>query len=150
MFSPTERSGDLVIAGVLFCIGLIWIIGSLGMPRGEFAVPGPGFFPTMLGTLMCVASFALGLHTLLVKSTQRVRIGHPYIWSTIMAMLMVSIVFERLGFIATMALFVGFFLKLLSGLRWIPCTAFSIAAAVGAYLFFNLLLGIQLPFAHWF
>jgi putative tricarboxylic transport membrane protein len=150
MWTPTDRSGDLVIAGILFCIGLVWILESLVMPHGEFSVPGPGFFPTLLGVLLCGVSFLLGARTLFSRTTQPVKIGHLHIWSTIMALMVLAFFFERLGFIITTALFVGFFLKMLSAMRWIPCILLSVAAAISAYLFFDFLLGIPLPSTPWF
>jgi hypothetical protein len=40
-------------------------------------------------------------------------------------------------------------LKTLSPLRWITCLLIAGAAAAGAFLFFNTLLGVQLPPVRW-
>lgn len=149
-WTSTERSGELVISGILFCIGLYWMIESRVMPKGEFLVPGPGFFPVLLGALLCIVSLALGVQTFLNRTTRQVKIGHPYIWSTIIALIVVAVFFERLGFILMIALFVGFLLKILSSLRWMTCILWAIVGAVSAYLFFKLLLGIQIPSPRWF
>ena len=148
-WTSTERSGELVIVGIIFGVGLLMILVSIAMPRGEFSVPGPGFFPTLVGVLLCSISFALGVQKFFNKTSQRVKIGHRSIWSTIIALIVVGVFFERLGFILVIALFLGFLLKILSNLRWIACILWAIAAAISAYLFFDLLLGIQLPSAHW-
>ena len=148
-WTSTERSGELVIAGVLFCIGLFGILNSRAMPPGEFSVPGPGFFPILLGVLLCSVSLALGIQTFFNRTSQGVKVGHHHIWSTIIALIIVGVFFELLGFILMITLFVGFLLKILSNLRWIACILWAIAAAISAYLFFYLLLGIQLPSARW-
>jgi hypothetical protein len=148
-WTSTERGGELVIAGILFCIGLFWIIESRYMPRGEFSVPGPGFFPILLGVLMCLVSGALGVQRFLDRTSGQVKIGHPKIWSTIVAIIVLAVFFERLGSIVMIALFVAFLLKILSHLRWYACILWGIAAAISAYLFFDPLLGIQLPRARW-
>ncbi len=148
---PTERVGELVITGVLFCIGLFSVLMSRDMPKGEFSVPGPGFYPTILGFVMCSFSIALGIRVFLYyRTTKRVEIGHPYIWFTTVALIIVAILFERIGFIPMIALFIVFLLRILSHLRWVSCILWAIAGAVTAYLLFDLLLGVQLPSIFWF
>jgi putative tricarboxylic transport membrane protein len=149
MWTSTERTGELAITGILFCIGLFVILASRNMPRGEFAVPGPGFFPRVLGLTLCLVSLVLGIRIFLHKTTQQVKIGHRYIWSTIIAIIVLAFFFERLGFILATALFVGFLLRILAHLRWIPCILWAVGAAISAYLLFDLLLGINLPSVHW-
>jgi len=149
MIAPTQRTGDMVIAGALFCIGLIWVVGTVDMPRGEFSIPGPGFFPVVLGLALCGASLALGGSILMFRAAKRVSIGNTYIWSTPIALIALAILFERLGFVPSIALFIGFFLRLLSDLKWVTCVVAAVAAAIGAYLFFSYLLGVSLPSTRW-
>jgi hypothetical protein len=121
------------------------------MPHGEFSVPGPGFLPTLLGVLLCGVSLALGIRGLLHRTTtERIEIGHPYIWSAIVAICVLAFFLEPIGFIPTIALFVGFFLKTLSERGWVASIVLGTAAAICAYLFFNRLLGIYLPLGFWF
>lgn len=146
MLRTTERIGDVVISGVLFCIGLFSILVSRWMPKIQSAVTGPGTFPNLLGILLCVVSLALGVYTLLHReSIKEVEIGHSGTWTIPVAIIVVGVFFERLGFVPMIAFFVGFFLKIFSNLGWIACVIFAAAAAISAYLFFNLLLGIPLP-----
>jgi putative tricarboxylic transport membrane protein len=148
-WTSAERSGELVIAGILFCIGLFWIIESLLMPFGEYSVPGPGFFPIWLGVLLCIVSVTLGVQRFLDRDSVQVKIGDPKIWFTIIAVIVLAVFFERLGFILMITLFVAFFMNILSHSRWYACILWGIAAAISAYLFFDLLLGIQLPRGRW-
>ncbi len=146
VWGPSEQTGNLIIAGILLCIGLSSILTSQAMPRGEFAVPGPGFFPTLLGLILCGVSLALCISIILQsKITNRVEIAYPNIWSIIVATMVLGVFFERIGFIPMTCLFVGFILKVLSDLGWIACAISGAAAAISAYLFFNVLLDIQLP-----
>ena len=149
MIAPTQRAGELAIAGVLFVIGLIWVLGTLDMPKGDFSVPGPGLFPVLLGLALCGASLALGGSVIWSRTSRRVPVGNAYIWSTPIALIALAILFERLGFVLSITLFIGFFLKLLSDLKWGICVAAAVAAAVGAYLFFSYLLGVPLPPTRW-
>lgn len=145
----SQRTGELVAAGALFTIGLVWALGSLEMPRGEFSVPGPGFFPMFLSGGLCASALLIALNALRSRVTARVRVGNASIWSTGIALLVVAVLFEPLGFIPAIALFVAFFLRLLSGFRWIPCILTALAAACVVYLFFGVLLGIPLPPVRW-
>jgi len=151
IWKSTQRNGELVIAGIIFCIGLGGALMSRSMPKGEYMVPGPGLFPALLGTLLCVVSLAFIVRLALSKSDKKVvEVGHRYIWATTAAIILVSIFLERLGFILVITFFVGFLLKLLSNLGWIACILWAVAGAIAAYLFFDSLLGVQLPSARWF
>lgn len=146
----SERKGELVISGIMFCIGLFFILLSREMPHGNLNVPGPGFFPTLLGVLLCGSSFAICIRSFLYKTTNRIKIGHPCIWSTLMAIIVLAFFFERLGFILAITLFVAFLLKSIAHFRWIPCILWAVAAAISAYLLFDVVLGIELPRTPWF
>jgi hypothetical protein len=150
MAAVREKTGDMVISGILFSIGLVAILLSRLMPPGEFSVPGPGFFPTLLGTFLCIVSGAQAGRLVARKgSSDWVRIGHPRVWTTLAALLGIAVFFETLGFIPVMALFVFFCLKTFSPLRWIICLLIAGAAAAGAFLFFDTLLGVRLPPVRW-
>ena len=149
-WKSTERRGELVIAGILFCIGLVGVLMSRAMPKGEYMVPGPGLFPALLGLLLCGVSLAFIVRLALHKGARNVvNVGHRYIWATTAAIILVSLFLERLGFILVMTFFVGFLLRLLSRLGWIACILWAFAGAVSAYLFFDSLLGVQLPSLQW-
>jgi len=45
-------------------------------------------------------------------------LGHRSIWSTLAAIVLLAFAFERAGFLWSMGVFVGFFLWMLSPLRW--------------------------------
>jgi putative tricarboxylic transport membrane protein len=151
MWKLNERSGELVIAAIIFCIGLVGALMSRAMPKGEYSVPGPGLFPAVLGTLLCGVSVALIVRLVLYRGTKKVvDVGHRYIWATTASIILISLFLERFGFILAITIFVGFLLKLLSGLRWLACILWAVVSSIAAYLFFNTLLGVQLPSAQWF
>ena len=147
VWGPTERNGNLVIAGILWCIGLYCILASQDMPHVEYvAVPGSGFFPTILGIILCGVSLALGVGIILHRTTTNyVEIAHLHIWLIIMAIMVMGVFFERIGFIPMTWLFVASILKILSDHGWLVCAVSGAVAAISAYLFFNTLIGIHLP-----
>lgn len=151
MWKIDGKIGESVISFILFGLGGIWLWLSKEMPKGEFSVPGPGFFPTLIGILFCMISLALGLKSLFQKEEDKtVKIGHSYIWSTIIAIIVLSFLYEGLGFLITVAIFVGILLKILSSLGWKRSLFWGTVAAIASYLFFHFLLGLQLPTARWF
>jgi len=145
-----QRTGEVAIAAVLFTIGLVWFIVSLQMPRGEFAVPGPGFFPMFLSLALCASALVLvGVGLFGGTPVPQVRVGNRSIWATPVALLLLAVLFEPLGFLPAIALFVAFFLRLLAGFRWLVCLVAGLAAAYAVYLFFGGLLGLPLPPVRW-
>ena len=151
MFKVHERKGLIILSFILFTLGGVWLWISREMPTGEFSVPGPGFFPTLIGILFCFITLVLGIKSLFKKEiNQCVQIGHPYIWSTIITIIILSFLYEGLGFLITITIFVGILLKILSPLGWKRSLFWGIVAAISSYLFFHFLLGIQLPSARWF
>ena len=146
MREPTERTGDLITVGVLFCIGLFSIIYSQRMPPGMYGEVGPGFFPKLIGTLLCGVSLALGTHRFIKKSTtKRVKMSQGKVWFIIAAIIILTVFFKKVGFIPLVALFVGFLLKIFSNMGYKKCITLGVAAAIIAYLIFASLLGIELP-----
>ncbi len=150
MFSVAERVGSLLGVLALFAVGALWILEAQRMPPGEFSVPGPGFFPTLLATGLCLATAGLALQAWRGRTAEPpVQVGHRYIWATLGAILALAFIFERAGFICSMTLFVGFLLRVLSPLRWFLLIPAAIAAAVAAYVFFGTVLGLRLPPTPW-
>lgn len=148
-FHPPRRQGELAVAVAFFLVGAVWLVGVLDMPKGEFSVPGPGFFPALLGLALCVTSVALAGKVLAAKTTARVPIGNWHIWSTGIALGVLALLFEPLGFVPSVALFIAFFLKRLAGMRWATSILAAAAAAGAAYWFFSSLLGVPLPPVRW-
>ena len=150
MLSVPERVGSLIAVLALFAVGALWILEAQRMPPGEFSVPGPGFFPTLLATCLCLATVGLGIQAWRGRTAgPPVQVGHRHIWATLAAVLALAFVFERVGFVCSMTLFVGFLLRVLSPLRWFLLIPAAIAAAGAAYFFFETLLGLRLPPTPW-
>ncbi len=59
MWCVSRRRGEAIIAIVLAGLGAYWIVGAWVMPAGEFSVPGPGFIPTLVGSLLVLVAIGL-------------------------------------------------------------------------------------------
>lgn len=140
------RAGGRATAVVLAGLGALWIGMAVGMPKGDFAVPGPGFFPGLLGGGLVGAAAWLAWRAMRAAAGgPEVALGHPNIWAALLAILLLAPLFERLGFVASIALFVGVLLYRLTALRWWSVVLAAGASSLIAYGFFSHLLGLRLP-----
>ena len=141
----TEKNGDLTAAAGLFAIGSLAVIGSRFMPAGRLDDMGPGFFPVILGVILCAASAAIAVKSLAKPSAgNEIKLIHRDSWSIVGGTIAMAFLFKPLGAIPVIGIYVFFLLKLLTRLGWGKCVLFSAASALVTYLFFDLLLGIPL------
>lgn len=146
----TNQKGDLIISGGLCAMGIFVILKARAMPYGEATVPGPGFLPMILGVLLFGISVILGIKALFSRGNPvPIHLGHRSMVSILIAMVLLAGLLERAGFLPVMTLFVFLSLKTLSRLRWWMCLLWGLVAALVAYGFFGLVLGIPLPFGTW-
>lgn len=147
MFSRlTERVGDFLAAAALFLVGASALIISRLMPAGRFGDVGPGFFPSILGVVLCVVAIALGAATLWRRDGQEiVAIAHRDSWAIVGGLLVMAVLFSTVGALTMIGLYVLFLLKLLSRLGWIKCVVFAAVTVAAGYVIFDVLLGIPLP-----
>jgi|SRR3989339_1174204 len=150
MWGSHERAGNLIILGFLFCLGLYSIICSLIMPPAAYGEVGPGFFPKILGVLLCGISIVLGIQNFIkTNTTNRVEISYRKVWYIVPSIIVLAVLFEKVGFIPLVALLVCFLLRIFSNVGYKKCIAFSVILAIGAYLIFGSLLELQLPRGEW-
>jgi len=142
----TERVGDYIVAAILFLVGLSALILSQNMPAGAFGEVGAGFFPSILSVSLCLVSVAIGVSNLWRRDGQKaIHIAYRNSWWIVGGLVIAAILFDPIGALPMIGLYVLFLLKLLSKLGWIKCILFAAATAAGGYVLFDMLLGIPLP-----
>lgn len=142
----TERSGDCIVAVVLFLIGLSTLILSQQMPPGVFGEVGPGFFPTILSVVLCLVSAGICVSNLWRKDGKTaIHIAHRNSWWIVGGLIITAVLFSPVGALPMIGLYVLFLLKLLSKLGWFKSIFFAAVTAIGGYVVFDYLLGIPLP-----
>ena len=145
-----ERKGNLILSGIIFAIGIYVVAEARSMPYEDATVPGPGFFPLILGVMLCGVSFALMAKSLLQRRVlPSLQIGHFSMVPILLGLLLLAGLLERVGFLPTVSLFIFLSLNTLSDAKWWLCILWGILAAFAAYSFFHLLLGIALPYGTW-
>ena len=145
-----------LIAGLVFLlIGSGQIYLSLRLPGGlglNAAEPGPGLFPMMVGSLMCVAAIAHLAQTWVAQRGEQAKPGRlPVDIALLTATLAAYILLlPRAGFVISSVLLLLGTLSIygMPGL-WRRLATAVIATAV-SYLVFKLALGVIMPNPTWF
>lgn len=148
---PARRL-EIVTSIALFVLaaGMAW--EAARMPSGTIAMPGPGLVPLVLAVLLGIASL---VHTLLCfqavpdQAVSAQDEPDPAVRWRIAIMLAAiagaAILFERIGYFPTAALFLFVMLSSLSSLGWWRSGLAALAAAWLSLLCFRDLLAVALP-----
>lgn len=140
------RAGELAIAGVLACLGCAFAAGTLRLTLGDLDLPGPGFFPLALGLTLLVLAAAIVIARLRQPAEgEHVELGHPPVLATLAGLVLVALLFERLGALITLGGFSAGMLVFVAGVRPLPAMLASVLGMLAVWSVFNVLLGVQLP-----
>jgi len=145
------RRGGLLATGALALIGLIFAWQASLLDLGQIGLPGPGFFPLLLGALLVVFAAGIAIEGRLGSSKlgsskdEPLEVGHVQVLITFAALLAVPLLFELLGAYITLGLMsvvLLVFIARVSVLLAIVCSAVGMAAC---WYLFGELLGVRLP-----
>jgi len=136
---------------------------SLQLPLGDvrkvFTLPGPGFFPLILGVLLAIlgASFFLKAWVEGTKAKAR-KEKHPdaravgstlridrRAFGVLVSVVIYSAVFERLGFLLSTLLFLVILFRAISSQRWTTSIITAVTVSLLSYIIFDIWLMAQLP-----
>ncbi len=137
----------------LFCLlfGIYFTIKSYSFGLGEWASPGPGYFPFGAGLLFAILSLSV-----FVKALRRVplneipiQLSERFHWQNMVlimfGMLAYILLLKRIGFVLCTFLLVVLFIRVIAKERWFKSIMTALAIALAFHLFFNILLNAQLP-----
>ena len=142
----SARRGGMWIAAILAAIGLVFVWQASLIDFGEFTLPGPGFFPLMLGLLVFVLAAVVGVRLLLgADSHEPVDLGHRDVLIVFAAMLAVPLLFEALGAYVTLGSFGAALLVLIARSSLVTAGLAAIIGMAACWYFFQVALGLQLP-----
>jgi putative tricarboxylic transport membrane protein len=145
--SPWDRANTALVPAVFLFISL-WIgLEAIQVPFGSIRMPGAGFFPLLLGVtlgLLSLVLLALSFVGDTVGATQ-VTPSRPEILYLIGTMFASVWLFERAGYLLTMALFLGVTMKLLAKTRLPVAVIIALMGSIASYLLFDHVLMITLP-----
>ncbi len=139
------RNGEIAVAAALAVVGLFFVWQASLLPFGSVALPGPGFFPLALGVLLALASLGTALRVLRSPGAEQGPFGHREVVLTFAALLCVPLLFERLGAVATLGLFIAVAVIVIGRTAWWRAATGAVIGVIAAWYFFKQLLGVQLP-----
>ena len=152
--------GSTVFAGLLLAVGLVYESMALNMPRGNFAYPGPGLFPLIIGAFM----IAMALGCLLQEIVPRMRARKPEASSIPSAdaadseerniaktfqltalLIAYTLVLKPLGFPLAICAFLVLAIRVFGYRKWLPTLAMAAIIAGISYVAFVLWLKVPMP-----
>ena len=159
-------SGFWIVCGLAICIA------SYRLSLGSLNDPGPGMFPFIAGSVLCVLSmvewwnttraYQRAAHSLAqivdggadgaravsaeaVKPLFANRLGAFKAAAIIVALLIYALAIEHLGFILSTTLFIAFLLWLVERQRWYVIVFGAVLSSMATYLVFKVWLETALP-----
>lgn len=142
-----ERAEASAVSIVFLLLG-VWIcIEAFQVPLGSFRMPGAGFFPLLLGIALSVFSIMLLGMSLLDPAGSSSHVGpeRPEVLYLVGSIVAAVWLFERAGFLVTMALFAGVAMKVLGKMSWVTAVSLAAIGGLAAWFVFGRVLLIALP-----
>ena len=142
------QRGETLIAWMLVAIASGILYASWRMPAGMSGQPGPGFFPTGIGTVLLVAGLALVVRSRRADvsvAQPAIEFGHTRIWVTLLALAGTAFALEPVGYLPTSALLLAVLLRCYGRTGWIATVLGAVAGAGLSWFLFRTLLGVPLP-----
>ena len=144
---------------VKICCSLFWLLFSVVMsceafrlPMGEMRDPGAGFFPLLIGLVTGLLALIALVQSLRKKEKNEApapRITEPFLWWNLVvisaALIAYALTLTTLGFMINTFLFMLILLKVIEPQTWKKAVLAALIIAVTSDLFFNVLLGAQIP-----
>ena len=136
-------------------IAIFWLLLSVYIAYASYQLglgtggkPGAGFFP--FGAALAIGAIALlrlsGIsHEASDIKTATTGDQLKKIFYVVAGMLAYALLLDSLGFAVTTFLLLAFYLKYVAAQAWRLSVSFAVIAALGAHLFFDVLLHAQLP-----
>ena len=140
------RRDDLLAGFLLAAAGIAALAGAVGMRVGTPLHPQPGFFPFLGAAALIGLALALMTQAWLGRSTGSERFGAMGRPATLVAGMAVYIgILEAAGYVLATTLLAVLMLRVLRVASWRAGGVTSVVLAVGTYLLFRRVLGIDLP-----
>jgi putative tricarboxylic transport membrane protein len=142
----SARRGGIVVAAVLAAVGLVFAWQASLLDLGGFELPGPGFFPLVLGILVFAFAVLIAIEGLRgAGEGETVELGHRDVLIVFVALAAAAALFEPLGAYLSLGLFGAVLLVLLARVSVPLAIGAAAVAMVACWYFFQVLLGLQLP-----
>lgn len=143
------RKYDLISGLFLLFFSITICLLSVRYKIGTFNAPNSGFFPLLMGIVLGVLSILI-LVEARKKKISRIAFWAPKadkigIFLSFVFVLLYALLIERIGFIATTAIFFFLFSRFISHHGWVTAFLFGVIASFSIYILFTYLLYAPLP-----
>ena len=147
------RRYDLGTSIFWFAISVLVIFYSRGLGLGSFNNFGSGFIFYWVGIILGVLAIILFIQALKQRSGKESekpggafkKVDWPRIIGVVFSLTLYGAIYERLGFLVSTFLFMGFLLYSIGSKRWYAVVGVAFATALLSYAFFEILLKTRLP-----
>lgn len=145
--SARAKAKSSVVPALFLLLGAWICFGALQVPVGTFRMPGAGFFPLVLGLALGALSLGLLGMSLTGGADESTRVwpNRPEVVYLVVTVVAAIGLFERVGFLLTMALFLGVAIRVLAKKSWVTATGVALVGSVASYVVFGRVLQIALP-----
>ena len=137
---------DHVAGAAFIALGVAVFALSGDLPWGGLSMPGSGFMPTLVASLLVIFGAVLVLRAGESQPLSRLEWGdakHAVLVIVITALAIAA--YTRLGFLIAMVLMIFAFLIVVERRGIVPAVAYSVAATLIAYVVFDKALKAPLP-----
>jgi putative tricarboxylic transport membrane protein len=142
----SARRGGIAVAAILAGVGLLFAWQAALLDFGGLDLPGPGFFPLVLGITVFVLAALIGTESWRgAGEGGTVELGHRDVLIVLAALVVAAALFEPLGAYLSLGLFGAVLLVLLARVSVPLAIAAAGVAMLACWYFFQALLGLQLP-----
>jgi len=144
----------LIMPVFFFIIGVVFLIGSINLPKAKLGDPnGPLYFPMLICILLTILSLVYFFQEWKVrkKEIEEVKLlvqgrTPKLIISTVVLILIYTFLFERIGFLFSTIIFLGGLLFTVNGKkRWLQNILVSVLFSFISWYGFAKLLQVSLP-----
>lgn len=142
-----EKARASSVAAAFLALAAFICLEALQVPFGSVRMPGAGFFPLLLGIALGTCSIVLlGIAvTSPAGAPTRIWPDRPEVLYLVASIVAAVWLFERAGFVLTMAMFLVAAVKMLGTTSWVTTITLALVGSVAAYVVFGRLLLIALP-----
>jgi len=141
---------DWISGGFWLFFGIFILVGAQNYSFGTFQEPGGGLYPTLLGILLIIMA------VLLLAQTRKASGEEGPQWDlkggglkrcvlALCGLMVIPFLFNVLGFLPTIFLFMIYVMKIILPLPWLTALATSVISTVGGHFLFQSWLKIQFP-----
>ncbi len=141
---------DAVTAVIIFALGVVMIVDNYKIGAG-WASDGPqsGYFPLRIGVILCIASLAVALRSLLGKQRNfEVFVSWARLKLVLMVLLPTAVyvlAIQFLGIYVASTLFIGAFMRVMDKSKWLKTLLVSVGVSALLFWMFEVQFKVPLP-----